>query len=320
MSTAEADRWIRLFRERRFLVGLLIAAAFVVVSVLVPQFFTFGNFVNVIVQACPIGLMAIGLTFVFVTGGMDLSQPAVMSMAAVVGSLCMKGTGSIALGIIVIVAVGLGVGLCNGFAVACLGMIPFVVTLSIMVVSGGATVWMTNAESVYGLPSAFISILTHRIFSIPVPVLILVLFGLLAHYVLGKTLYGRWVFAVGINAKAAQVSGIRTTGTTLSVYMLSGLFAGLAAVITTARLGSASAAMGTDAVVLDVISSAVIGGVSIYGGAGTILGAVIGAIFITIISNIMNLLGISYYTTLAIKGLIIILATALNIQHRGQER
>jgi len=296
----------------RLATTLPIASVLVLASLLVPRFFTLNNLLNIIVQACPIGLMASGLTFVLITGGIDLSMPSVMSVAAVVGAMAMKSSASGVLGSLVMVVVAMAIGLFNGFAVAKLRMIPFVVTLSIMVVGSGAAVWLTNAESVYGLPDRFIDLLTGRLGPIPAAVIVLALAAASAHFVLSRTVYGRRVYAVGVNLKAAQVSGVRTTLVLLSAYVVSGLYTGIAAVITTARLGSASSAMGSDALVLDVISAAVIGGVSIYGGTGTILGAVAGAIFITVISNIMNLLGISYCTTLAIKGLIILLATGLD--------
>jgi len=303
----------------RLITGVLIIVSFVFASILVPRFFTVNNFFNIIVQTCPIGLMAIGLTFVLVTGGIDLSMPAIMSVAAVIGAMFMKSSGSGLGGSILMIAAAMAVGLFNGFAVSTLRMIPFVVTLSIMVVGSGTAVWLTNAESVFGLPDAFINTLTGRIGPVPVAVIILAFFAWAAHFVMSRTIYGRRVYAVGINVKAARVSGIRTTRVLLSVYVISGFFTGIAAIISTARLGSASPAMGSDALVLDVISSAVIGGVSIYGGTGTVLGAVVGAIFITIISNIMNLLGVSYYTTLAIKGLIIVLATGLDRLRRRQD-
>lgn len=282
------------------------------ISLFVPRFFTVRNLFNIIVQTSPIGIMAIGLTFVLITGGIDLSQPSIMAMASVLGAMYMVRTGNAVIGVIIILAVSVGLGLFNGFAVAKLKMIPFVVTLAMKVVAVGLAVWFTDATSVFGLPEGFINLLTAKIGPIPIPVIFLLIFALIMHFLLSKTMYGRKVYSVGLNINTARVSGINTTAMLLGVYMISGVFAGLAGILTTARLGSAAASMGADTVVLDVISAAVIGGVSIYGGIGTVGGAVLGALLITIMSNIMNILGISFYTTSIVKGLIIVIATGAN--------
>jgi len=256
--------------------------------------------------------MAIGLTFVLITGGIDLSQPSIMAMASVLGAMFMVRTGNAFLGVLIILAVSVGLGLFNGFAVAKLKMIPFVVTLAMKVVAVGLAVWFTDATSVFGLPDGYINLLTAKIGPVPVPVIFLLFFAFIMHFLLVKTMYGRKVYSVGLNINTARVCGINTTAMLLGVYMISGIFAGLAGILTTARLGSAAASMGADTVVLDVISAAVIGGVSIYGGIGTVGGAVLGALLITIMSNIMNILGISFYTTSIIKGMIIVIATGAN--------
>lgn len=290
----------------------LLIVAVVLIGWFVPRFFTINNLFNIIVQTSPIGLMAIGITFVFITGGIDLSMPATMAMSAVLGAMVMKSSGSALLGCLVMLVIAMGVGTFNGFAVSRLKMIPFVVTLSMMVVNGGLAVWFTGAQSIFGLPQGFITVLTGRVGPVPVSVIILLAFTVIGHFVLSRTLPGRQIFAVGVNISTARVSGIRTNRVLLLVYVISGLFAGLAAIVATARLGSAAPSMGADTLVLDVVSAAVIGGVSIYGGVGSVAGAVLGALFITIISNVMNLIGVSYYTTLVVKGLIIVIATGLD--------
>jgi ribose transport system permease protein len=151
---------------------------------------------------------------------------------------------------------------------------------------------------------------------VPVPVFLLFIVVVLAQVLMTRSLYGRWLYAVGKNAKTARVSGIPTDLVTFGCYVLSGFMAGMAAIVYTARLMSASASMGRENVVLDIISSAVVGGVSIYGGKGSPLGAVLGALFITSITNSMNLSNVSYFTTLLIKGIIIIVAVGLDSLRR----
>jgi ribose transport system permease protein len=130
--------------------------------------------------------------------------------------------------------------------------------------------------------------------------------------VVRRTLFGRWLYAVGVNVRAARTSGVPTSRVIFLTYVVSGAFAGLTAIILSARLGSASANMGNDGVVLDIVSSAVVGGVSIYGGIGSPLGAVLGAIFITVISNSMNMMQVSFFTGLMIKGIVIIAFVAFD--------
>lgn len=303
----------RLAATKTRVVGAVVfLAGIAVLAVFVPRFFTINNFFNIFVQSGPIGLMAIGITFVFITGGIDLSLPATMALAAVVGAQVMVSTGSVLLGCALMLVVGMASGTVNGFAVSRLKMIPFVVTLAMMVVNGGLAVWFTGATSIFGFPPVFMSVLNGRVGPVPVSMLILIGFTILGHFVLSRTILGRRIFAVGINVDAARVSGIRTNRILQLVYVASGATAGVAAILATARLGSAAPAMGAETLVLDIVSAAVIGGVSIYGGVGTIVGAVFGALFITVISNVMNLIGVSYFITLIVKGMTIVVATGID--------
>jgi len=290
------------------LTGLL----FLLLSLFVPRFFTLYNISNIVEQTSATGMMAIGLTFVLITGGIDLSLPAVMAAAAVVGSTYMVQGGDPAIGCVLMLLTAVACGICNGLAVARLRMIPLVVTLSMMVIASGLAVWITDAQSVFGLPESYLFFFTRDWLYFPTPFISLLLAAGAAYLLLHKSMFGRWVFAIGLNAKTARISGIPIRRVTLLVYTIAGAFAGFAAIHLTARLGSASASMGPETLVLDVISAAVIGGVSIYGGKGTIHGVLFGALFITIIGNSMNLLGVTYFTTLIIKGAIIVIATGVD--------
>jgi ribose/xylose/arabinose/galactoside ABC-type transport system permease subunit len=260
--------------------------------------------------------MAIGMTIVLITGGIDLSLPAVMALSGIAGAMFMRAGGHPIIGVLIMLAVGSAVGAFNGFAVARLKMIPFVVTLSTMVIAGGTSVWITNATSIGGLPDGFVDTVTGRLLGIPMPVFLLFVVVIVAQILVTRSIYGRWLYAVGKNLKTARVSGIPADAVTFGAYVVSGFTAGLAGIIITARLMSAAASMGQENLVLDIISSAVVGGVSIYGGVGTPLGAVLGALFITSITNSMNMLGVSYFTTLLIKGTIIILAVGIDSLRR----
>lgn len=300
----------------RYIPLILMGVAAVVLSLRVPCFLTAGNIINVLVQSSSLGLMAIGMTVVYILGGMDLSIPSVMALSAIIGAMFMRGGGNPVLAAVIMLAVGTIAGSINGFAVAYLRMIPFVVTLSMMAICEGTAVWITNATSVTGVSPSFTDTILAKVFGVPVPVIILAVATIVAQVFVLKSLHGRWLYAVGTNVRAARVSGIPTERVIFGSYVFSGFFAGLAGIVMTARFASASATMGQSSVVLDIMSSAVVGGVSIYGGAGTALGAVVGAIFITLISNAMNLLQISFYMTLVVKGCVIVAVVALDSLRR----
>jgi ribose/xylose/arabinose/galactoside ABC-type transport system permease subunit len=308
--TTTAEQKVTLRRDASQILSLIpvgmLLLILVVLSAVVPYFLSVNNFVSILMQCSSLGLMAIGLTAVLITGGMDLSVPALMSFSAVIGAIFMRSGGSPVLACILMVAVGTAGGCLNGFAVAYLRMIPFVVTLSTMAVFGGASIWVTNGMSVTGIPRGFITTVMHDIWIFPAPVVVLIVVSIVVHLFMTRSLYGRWLYAVGTNIRAARVSRVPTQQVLFGAYVFSGFIAGLAAIVTTAWLGTAGGTIGSEGVVLDMMSSAVLGGVSIYGGAGTALGAFVGTIFVKLISNTLNFLQASYYVTLVVKGIVIV--------------
>jgi ribose transport system permease protein len=295
---------------------IVLAVVLVLLAVYVPNFFTPRNVGNVFVQAAPLALMAIGMTVVLITGGIDLSIPSVMSLSAILGAMVLRDVGSIPIACLVMLAVGTLLGMVNGFSVAYLKMIPFVVTLAMMTIATGAAVAITNSVSVPVTDEAFFDLILERTMGVQHPILIAGFATIVALIIMRRHIFGRWLYAVGINAKAARVSGVPTAKVTFAAYVVSGFLAGLTAIVLSARLGSASANMGTDAIVLDVVASAVVGGVSIYGGVGGPLGAVFGAIFITVISNSMNMMQVSFFTSLIVKGFVIVGFVAVDALRR----
>ncbi len=292
-------------------VGLLLVIL-IVLSLIIPYFLSLNNFISVLMQSSALGLMAVGLTAVLITGGIDLSIPSLMSFSAVLGAMYMKSGGSPVTASLLMLAVALFGGCINGAAVAYLKMIPFVVTLSTMAIFSGASIWITNAVSVTGIPRSFITTIMADAWIFPIPVIAFVVVTIIAQLFLSRSLYGRWLYAVGTNIRAARVSGIPAQRVLFGAYVFSGFIAGLAAIVTTAWLGTAGGTIGSEGVVLDVVSSAVLGGVSIYGGAGTALGALIGTILIKLISNSLNFLQASYYMTLVVKGIVIVAFVAVD--------
>jgi ribose/xylose/arabinose/galactoside ABC-type transport system permease subunit len=297
---------------RRWLPILVMVLAVIWVALTTENFFTPQNLINVLLQSTALGLMAMGMAAVLITGGIDLSIPSCMAFAGIVGAMHLDGGGTPLVAALLMLVVGMLVGVVNGFAIGYLNMIPFVVTLSMLAILSGAAVAVTNARSIGLEPgSPFIEGITADVAGLPLPIILMFLVMALMQVILARSLFGRWLYAVGTNSRAARVAGIPTRRVIFLAYITAGLMAGVAAIITTAIQAAAGPTFGREGVVLDVVSSAVLGGVSIYGGVGGAVNAVIGAIFITLISNSMNLNGVSYFLTLVLKGIVIIAVVAL---------
>lgn len=299
---------------------LILAAILLLLGLYAPNFFRYNNILNVFLQAALLGMLAIGMAVVMIVGGIDLSLPANMAMSAILGASYMKATGDWLGAPFIMAGAGTLIGLVNGLAVARLKMIPFVVTLAMMTVISGTSVWMTNSLSISQLPEGFLDLFGARpLFRIPITVVIAAVFGIIVTILMRSSIAGRWAYAVGISEKASRVARIPIAHVVLGSYVFAGLMAGLTAILLTARLGAASANMGNDGVVLDIVSACVVGGISIYGGSGRISGALFGALLITVLSNAMNLMGVSYYLSLVIKGVVIIAFVAADGRRGGAQ-
>lgn len=292
--------------------NIIILSSFIVIiiillTIFVENFGTLNNILNLLSQVAPIGIMACGVTFVMITGGIDVSGPTIMTVTAVIGADYMAKTGDLVFGPVLMLIVGLLMGFINGFAVAYLKMVPLVVTLAMLTIGTGiATAW-TSGESVTGLSPRFMTIFNQNVI-----IIIFILIVIIFSFILMRTLYGRWLYLIGNNLNAAHVSGIPVNFAILIAYVISGLSAGFAGIINTAVLSSARPGMGPDTQILDIITAVVLGGTSVSGGSGTIFGTAVGAILIIMINNVINLLGIPVYFTGLIKGLIIIFAMAID--------
>jgi ribose/xylose/arabinose/galactoside ABC-type transport system permease subunit len=286
----------------------------VAVSLTVKNFLSFRNITSVIVQVSSTGLMAIGLTFVIITGGIDLSLPTVMALSAILGCSVMVKTQSILLGVIVILAASLAIGCFIGFSIAKLKMVPMIVTLAIAAMALGTSNWYTAARSISGMPKAYSKMFAGNLFGyIPIPALMLLVVAVAMHIILSKEVFGRQLFQVGVNENTARVNGVKTTRVIFMTYVISSLTAGLAGIVASARLNSAGPSMGPQNMFMDVVAAVVIGGASVTGGKGSILGTIIGSIFMGVISNIVNLLGLEYFMILLVKGAIIIAVAYFDI-------
>lgn len=309
------SRGVKLLRKDifvRYLPLIVMLVVLMYMAFTVEHFMTQRNLINILRQASALAVMAVGMTAVLITGGIDLSIPSNMAFGGILGAMYMRDGGNPVTASLIMIATCTFVGTVNGLSVAYLRMIPFVVTLSMMYVMEGAALLATEKVSVVGLHQGFIDFVWGRLLGIPNPVIMMVAVVAVAWVIFHRSYYGRWLYAVGINSRTAQVSGIPTRRVTFGAYVFSGLCAGIAAIIITGRLMSASAVMGQSGNVLDIVASSVVGGVSIYGGAGSPVGAALGAVLIAFISNSMNMMHVEYYTTLVIKGIVIIAVIALD--------
>jgi len=308
---------------------LLLMAVF---AILEPRFVSSINLFNVMRQVSITGLLAIGMTFVILTAGIDLSVGSLLAFAGLVAAAVAKGgmqdrftIGDAAIGygwpLALLAAIGVGVagGYLQGLAITKLRVPPFVVTLGGMSAFRGAALLFAAGGPISGFQPDFSWWGQGRILTVPVPVIIFLVAALAAHVVLRYTRYGRRVYAVGGNREAARLAGLNVTGILCSVYVIMGLFVGLGAFVLAARLNSAEAVAGTG-YELTVIASVVIGGTSLFGGAGSIFGTVIGTILIGVLLNGLVLMNVSSYIQQIIIGVIIVLAVAFDTFAKSRRR
>ncbi|WP_432719464.1 ribose ABC transporter permease [Jeongeupia wiesaeckerbachi] len=293
------------------LIALVIMA--VVLATLSPDFLTVGNLLNVLRQVSINALIAFGMTFVILLAGIDLSVGSVLALsAALMAGLMDGGMNPVAATMVGLIA-GAAMGLLNGLIVTKGKVAPFIATLGTMTLYRGWTMVYTNGSPMTGFNSDFIYMLgSGYVFGIvPIPVVItLIVFGAL-WFVLKKTVFGRHVYAVGGNPEASKLSGVKVDRVQLWVYSLSGLMAALAGAILTSRLNSAQPTAGAG-YELDAIAAVVIGGTSLAGGRGWIVGTLIGAVLLGVLNNGLNLLGVSSFYQQVIKGIIILLAVLID--------
>ncbi len=295
-------------------------AGLIIVSILMgfasDNFFSVDNLLNVLRQVSIVGILAVGMTFVILTGGIDLSVGAVMALAGTLMAGVMVNMGFPGpIGLVVALGVGIGLGLFNGALVAWGRMPSIIVTLATMGIARGFGLIYSGGYPISGIPSWISWFGIGRVGNIPVPVIVMVVVYALAWVLLERTAFGRQVYAIGGNETAAQLSGVKTRRVKLAVFAISGLTAAIAALVLTGRLmsGQPNAGVGFE---LDAIAAVVLGGTAISGGRGLILGTLIGAVLLGILNNGLNLMGINPYLQDVIKGLIILLAIYIGREWR----
>lgn len=289
-----------------------LAVEVIVLAVFADNFFTRSNLVNVINQNAAIAIVAVGMTYVILTAGIDLSVGATLGLAGVVCTAILKANGGMLLAIGGGVATGALVGAVNGLVITRLKVSPFITTLAMLWVVRGAAYQYTQARTISDLPTSFEWIGGGRLFdAIPVPILIMLLVFAGAMIVLTKTTYGRYLYAIGGNREAARLSGIRVERTLLATYLVCGVLAALAGIVMASRLGAGDPKLG-EYYELDAVTAVVVGGTSLFGGRGSLWGTLLGALFIGLLLNGMVMLDVGSYMQLVIKGSVLLTAAALD--------
>jgi len=287
--------------------GALIVV-FVILSIASPEFLTADNLFNVGSQTAVVAVIAVGVTLVIITAGIDLSVGSVAALSGVAGAILMVSYGlPVPVGILGGLLVGAACGLVNGLLVAFAGLNPFIATLGMLSVARGLVYISTGAIAVFGAPEAFRLLGQGVLGPIPIPIIVIIIVAIAGYVVLSRTRLGRYAYAMGSNLEAVRLSGIPIRRYLTSVYVISGALAGLGGMIAASRVNSGQPNFGIG-LELDVIAAAVIGGASLFGGQGTILGTLIGAFLIALIRNGSVLLNINTFYQDVIIGVVIWLA------------
>lgn len=285
---------------------LVIVVLVVVLTILSPQFFSWGNFLTVMRQASLLFLMAAGLTIIVLTAGIDLSIGATLGLAACLSaSLIIQG--HLEWGIVAALGVGLAAGSVNGLLVTFGRIPPFIATYGMLWIAHGLGYVFMKGEVIHGLPEAFRFIGAGFLWGIPVPVIIALVLLVVLHVMLHGTVLGRAIYAIGGNPSAARLSGMPVRTRLIFVYALGGVLSGFAALVVIARINAADSSLGED-LLLPAIAAVCLGGTSLFGGIGGIAGTAIGAVLLALVINGMNLLGVQTFWQSGVMGVIILIS------------
>ncbi|HHT37641.1 MAG: ABC transporter permease [Candidatus Wallacebacter cryptica] len=293
---------------------------FIGFSLASPNFATFSNIVGILISTAVNGVLAIGVTFVIVTGGIDLSLGTVMTFSSVMTGVFIAFWGlPVPLGVIAGILTGGLCGLINGTMISKMRIPPFIATLGMMMVAKGLSLVISDTRPIYMIePASFRKIAMGTVFNIPYGVFIFFAAAVLANIILTRTVLGRYAFALGSNEEAARLSGINVDKWKIFIYGLNGLFVGLGGVLMASRLSSAQPALG-QGYELEAIAAVVIGGTSLSGGEGSILGTIIGAFVMSVLTNGLRIMSIPQEWQTVVIGAIVILAVYIDVLRRRQQ-
>jgi ribose transport system permease protein len=304
-------------RDAGTLFGLL--AIVIVFAILSPNFLTKANLLNVLQQSSINACVALGMTLVIITGGIDLSVGPTAAIAAVAAAVLMAAGAPIVVAIPAALLFGIAAGVVNGVLVAYGGLQPFIVTLGTLSLYRATALIYTGGNPIFGIPPAFRALFnTSLLFGIPNPVVIIAVLALVVWVVLNKTPLGEYFLAVGGNEEASHIAGVPVAMTKIASYGISGCLAAVAGLVLVGRLGAADPTLG-NLWELDAIAAAAIGGASLMGGKGSIVGTLLGAVILGSLRNGLTLLNVQAFYQLFATGLIILVAMLIDRATRGRE-
>ncbi|WP_407947098.1 ABC transporter permease [Paracoccus liaowanqingii] len=290
---------------------------FAVFAVLNPVFLTAPNLINILQQSSINACIALGMTFVIISGGIDLSVGPTAAVSAIVGATLMIAGVPIPLAVAGAIATGMACGLFNGTLVAVAGLQPFIVTLGALSLYRALALIFTGGNPIFGIPAEFRSAINGLVLGVPVPVIIVAIIAGILWVVLNRSPLGEYILAVGGNPEAARIAGVPVARTKIIVYVLSGGLAAVAALILTGRLGAADPTMG-NLWELDAIAAAAIGGASLMGGKGSVVGTLMGAVILGGLRNGLTLMNVQAFYQLLATGIIILVAMLIDRATRGR--
>jgi len=310
---------------QKLIIFLTLIVLIIIFTILSPNFLLVDNIISILLATCVNGLLALGVTFVIITGGIDLSIGTVMTFSAVISGLCVTGLNlPLWLGSIICILVGTIIGTLTGLMVSRLKIPAFIATLGVMMITSGLSLVVTGARPVY-FPSEYKEIAVGSLFGklipgfqLPNAVLILFIMAIIASIILNKTVMGRYNFAIGSNTEATRLSGVNVAGWLTGIHALAGAFFGIAGIIISSRLGSAQPAIG-QGYELEAIAAVVIGGTSLAGGQGTISGTIIGAFIMSVLTNGLRIVGVAQEWQTVVIGAVVILAVFIDTYRRKKQ-
>ncbi len=309
--------WIKLAarsQEARVLLGLILLV--IVFSIGTPHFLDQRNLFNVGRQITMLAIVAFGMTVVLIAGGIDLSVGSVMAVTGVMVATLMKRYDlAVPLAVLLAVLSGLGIGTINGMVTNYLGIPAFIATLAMMTIARGLVLLYTKATPIYDFPKSFDFIGQGYVGPVPFPVILLAIIFAVMYMMLRYTVLGRYAYAIGGSAEVSRLSGINVKLNSTILFAISGLCAGIAGVILASRMGAGepTSAQGME---LDAIAAVVVGGTSLFGGKGTLVGTLLGAFLMGVLANGLSLMGIEPFIQMAISGVIIIIAVTISARGR----
>lgn len=287
----------------------------VLLSIFTDSFLSATNILQVLRQSAVYAAMATGMTFVIITGGIDLSVGSILAFSCSLSAFAINNTGSAILAILISLLSGAAVGLFNGIIVAFVKIPAFIMTLGSMYIFRGSVMYITGSKSVSIKNAVYKFIGQESLLGIPTPIVVFIFVGIIAIIILRYTSFGRYIYAIGSNIETARLSGVRVERTIVLTYVISGIMVGLAAVIYLGRLGTAQPTAGVG-YEMEAIAAVIIGGTSIAGGSGGIFGTMIGAVMVSVIRNGLVLIGVQSYGTQIVIGIVLVCVVSLDITRK----